>query len=261
MTTRRLLLATGLLLLGACAGARTTMSGDVKYGATAEENYAFCQAASERSDGIEAQKLLEHVRTKYPFSKYAALAELRLADAKYKQDRFLEAGEAYAAFVKLHPGHDEADHAEFQSALCSVKDAPSDFALFPPAEEKDLKAVRAAAEKLQAFLKDRPASPYRAEAEKLLRVSRDRLAAHEWYVADFYLRRRRWAGAAGRLEGLLKDHPGSSREPEAMLRLAQVYLAMKEDFRAQQAAQRLVARYPDDPRRAEAEALLAGLRK
>jgi len=112
-----------------------------------------------------------------------------------------------------------------------------------------------------ADLKGRPTSPDRPEAEKLLAAVRDRLAAHEWYVADFYMKRRRWAGAAGRLEGILKDFPGSRREPEAMLLLAQSYLAMAEDFRAQQAAQRLVARYPDDPRRAEAEALLARLRK
>lgn len=261
MTTRRLLLAAGLLALAACAGSRTSMGGEVKYGATAEEDYAFGQKAIERSDWVEAQKLLEHIRTKYPFSKYAALAELRLADAKYKQDRFLEAGDAYAAFVRLHPGHEEADYADFRAALCSVKDSPSDFVLFPPPEEKDLKAARLAVERLQAFVKDRPDSKHRPEAEKLLQAARGRLADHEWYVADFYLRRRRWAGGAGRLEALLKDYPGSAREPEAMLLLAKAYRAMNEDFRAQQAVQKLLARYPDDPRRAEAEALLAGLRK
>ena len=259
--TTRILLAAGLIALAACTGSRTSLGGEVKYGATAEEDYDLGKKAMDRSDWVEAQTLLEHVRTKYPFSKFAALSELRLADAKFKQDKFLEAGEAYAGFVKLHPGHEEADYADYQSALCSVKDAPSDFALFPPAEEKDLKAVRVAAEKLQAFVKGRPESKHRPEAEKMLQTARDRLAAHEWYVADFYLRRRRWAGAAGRLEGLLKDYPGTSNEPEVMLRLARAYQAMNEDFRAQQAVQRLLARYPDDPRRAEAEALLAALRK
>ena len=42
-----------------------------------------------------------------------------------------------------------------------------------------------------------------------------------------------------------------------MLLLAKAYRSMNEDFRAQQAVQKLLARYPDDPRRAEAEALLA----
>jgi outer membrane protein assembly factor BamD len=259
MRTR--LLAVALLPLLACAGSRTTLSGEVKYGASAEEDYKGGVEELGKSNWNEAQKLLEHVRTKYPFSKYAALAELRLADAKFKQEKYLAAAEAYTAFTQLHPTHDEADYADFQACLSHVKDAPSEFILFPASFEKEQKAVRAAADKLEAFLKGRPGSSHRAEAEKLLAEARDRLAAHEWYVADFYLRRQHWAGAAGRLEALLKDYPGSKREPEAMLRLARAYQGMKEDFRAQQTLQRLVARYPDDPRRAEAEALLAGLRK
>ena len=58
MTTRRLLLAAGLLALAACAGSRTSMGGEIKYGATAEEDYDLGQKAMERSDWVEAQKLL-----------------------------------------------------------------------------------------------------------------------------------------------------------------------------------------------------------
>jgi outer membrane protein assembly factor BamD len=257
----RLLLVGLLLPLLSCASSRTTLSGEMKYGKSAEEDYLAGVDELKHSNYIEAQKFQEHVRTKYPFSKYAALAELRLADAKFKQEKFIEAAEAYQAFVQLHPTHDEADYAEFRVALSHWRDAPSDFILLPPASEKDQKQLKAAAEKLRAFLKARPTSANRAEAERILAEAEDRLAAHEWYVAEFYFKREHWAGAAGRLEALLKDHPGSKKEPEAMLRLARTYLAMQETFRAQQALQRLVARYPDDLHRREAEALLGGLRK
>jgi outer membrane protein assembly factor BamD len=250
-----------LLPLLACASSRTTISGDVKYGASAQEDYEAGVDEIKHSNWREAQKFLEHVRTKYPFSKYAPLAELRLADAKFQQDRLVEAAEAYGSFVQLHPTHDEADYAEFQAALCYAKDAPSEFALFPSGFEKDQKSVRTAVEKLQAFLKNRPGSPHKEEAQKLLDQANGRLEAHEWYVAEYYMKRQRWAGAVGRLEGLLRSYPGSKREPEAMLMLARAFLGMNEGFRAQQALQRLLAKYPDDARRREAEALLAGLRK
>jgi outer membrane protein assembly factor BamD len=259
MRTRLALLL--LLPLLACASSRTTLSGEVKYGASAEEDYEAGVDELKHSNWNEAQKFLEHVRTKYPFSKYAPLAELRLADAKFKQDKLVEAGDAYAAFVQLHPTHDEADYAEFQSALCYAKDAPSDFALFPASYEKDQKSVARAAEKLKAFLKSRPASPHKAEAEALLFEAEDRLVAREWYVAEFYMRRERWAGAAGRYEGLLRDYPSAPRAPDAMLQLARAYLGMQEGFRAQQTLQKLLASYPTHPRRPESEALLAGLRK
>ena len=181
--------------------------------------------------------------------------------AKFKQDKFLEAAEAYQAFVKLHPTHDEADYAAFRVSLSHFKDAPSDFFLLPAAAEKDQRQLKAAVETLKAFLKERPGSKHQAEAEQLLAEAQTRLAGHEWYVAEFYFKRHHWAGAAGRLEGLLRDYPGSRREPEALLLLARAYQSQQEGFRAQQALQKFLARFPSDARRPEAEELLAGLRR
>jgi len=258
---RSRLLALALLPLLACSSSRVSITGEVKYGATAEEDYQYGVEQLEKSNWMEAQKFLEHVRTKYPFSKYAALAELRLADARFRQDKFLEATEAYDAFVKLHPNHEEAGYAEFRAALSHVRDAPSDFALFPSPAEKDQRQLRTAVEKLQAFLKARPDSPHRPEAEKLLAEAQGRLAQHEWYVADFYFKRGYYAGAAGRLETLLREYPASRYEGDALVRLAEAWLAQDESFRAQQALQRFLARFPEHPRRKDAEALLGKLRK
>jgi outer membrane protein assembly factor BamD len=79
-------------------------------------------------------------------------------------------------------------------------------------------------------------------------------------VAEFYRVRERWPGVATRLERLVKEYPGSPREPEALMGLARAYLKLDERFRAQQALQQLIVRYPKDPHRAEAEKLLASLR-
>jgi outer membrane protein assembly factor BamD len=258
---RARLLALALLPLLACSSSRTSITGEVRYGATAEEDYQYGVEELEKGNWIESQKFLDHVRTKYPFSKYAALAELRLADAKFRQERYLEAAEAYDAFVKLHPTHEEADTAEFRAARSHYEEAPSDFLVFPNAFEKDQRQLRTAVDKLKYFLASRPDSKHRKEAEALLGEAQGRLAAHEWYVAEFYFKREHWGGAAGRLETLLKEYPGSRHEPEALLRLAKAYLGQDEAFRAQQTLQRFLAKHPDDPRRPEAEALLAGLRK
>jgi FimV-like protein len=65
---------------------------------------------------------------------------------------------------------------------------------------------------------------------------------------------------AGRLETLIKDYPGTRHETEAMMKLAETYLEMKERFRAQQTLQKLIAEHPADSRRVEAEKLLASIR-
>ena len=258
MRTRILLFA--LLPLLACSSVRVSFTGEIRYAKTAEENYEAGLDEAKKENWVEAGKFYEHVRTKYPFSKYAALAELRQADAKYLQSRYPEAAESYAAFVTAHPTHEEADYAAFRAALARYKDAPTDFVLFPPAFEKDQKELRAAAELLRAFLKERPTAKQGPEARKLLAEVQEKLAAHEAYVGDFYWKRERWAGAAMRYEGLVRDFPGAPQEPEALLRIGKAYARLDEKFRAQQALQKLLARHPQDSRRAEAEKLLGQLR-
>ena len=260
---RRLASASALVLLfalAACGGKHVSLSGDLKHGKTAEEDYNAGLEEVRSKNFVEATRFFETVKTKFPFSKYAALSELRLADAKFDQDRFVEAADAYGQFLKLHPTHEEADYAAFRIGLSHWRDGPSDFVLFPPSHEKDLSQVRDAAKALQDFLKTYPSSKYRPEAESILAQARQRLADHEWYVAEFYTRRGHWAGAAARLEGLLKDYPGSSREAEALLALANAYMKLDERYRAQQALQQLIVKHPQDPRRSQAEKLLASLR-
>ncbi len=258
MRTRILLLA--LVPLLACSSSRVSFTGEIKYAKTAEENYEAGVDEMKHENWVEAHKFYEHVRTKYPFSKYAALSELRQADAKFQQNRLGEAADAYTAFVTAHPIHEEADYAAFRAAKARSDDAPGEFILFPPTYEKDQKALRAATELLVAFLKDRPGATQIPEARAMLAVAQKRLADHEAYVAEFYWKRERWAGAAMRYEGLVRDYPGAPQEPLALLRMGQAYARLDEKFRAQQALQKLIARHPLDPRRAEAEKLLGQLR-
>lgn len=246
-----------LLALAACAHAA---GGDSKYGKTAEDDYKAGQEEQRVKNFAEATRYFEHVKTKYPFSKYAALSELRIADLKFDQDHLVEAADAYQQFAKLHPNHEEADYATFRVGLARWKDGPSDFVLFPPPQEKDLSQVRDAAKALAAFVAQFPSSKYRPEAEQLLGRARTLLIDHEWYVAGFYAKRGHWAGAAGRLEAIVRDYPGSPRESLALLQLAETYLKLDDRFRAQQALQQLIVKHPDDPRRPEAEKLLASIR-
>jgi outer membrane protein assembly factor BamD len=247
------------LVLG-CGSSRVSLTGEMKYGKTAEENFQYAEEELKDGNETEAVKFFEYVRTKYPFSRFAALAELRLADMKYDEDRWIEAADAYSEFLKLHPTHEQADRAAVRVGLAHWNDAPGDLFLFPPSHEKDQVSVRLAATELQNFLERFPNSKFRPEAEKVLAQARQRLADHEWYVAQFYAKRKLWAGAAGRLETLVRDYPGTPHEQDALMRLAEVYVKMDERFRAQQALQQLIVKHPGSSRRAEAEKLLAQLR-
>jgi outer membrane protein assembly factor BamD len=254
---RALAAAAGLCLALAACGKATPK---VKYESPAEEDYALATRDLEDRDFPEAQRRLERVRTKYPYSKYAALAELRLADLRFAQQKYVEAAEAYQTFVKLHPNHPDNDYASYRAALSRWEDAPSEFFLFPPVHERDLTQVVQAREALEAFLKRYPESRYAKEAGDLLAKAKGVLAERDWYAYRFYRDRQKWQGAAYRLERIVQDFPGSSREPEALYGLAEMYLKLQERFRAQQALQQLLVRYPQSSLKGPAEKLLADLR-
>ncbi|RMG12456.1 MAG: outer membrane protein assembly factor BamD, partial [Deltaproteobacteria bacterium] len=165
----------------------------------------------------------EALRTRHPYSRYAPLAELRIADALFGQGSFLEAAERYRTFVKLRPTHPEADYAAYREALSLYREAPSDFFLFPPSYEKDLEPIRELTGVLERFLRTYPDSRYAPEARELLAKARRRLALHELYVADFYRRRGHWRGAAGRLETVLRDFSGLGFDARARVELAEAY--------------------------------------
>lgn len=247
-------------VLPACGSKHVTLSGQAKFAASAEENYQAGLELLKDGSYPEAQKFFEYVKTKYPFSKYAALSDLRVADAKYDQSLWAEAIEAYNQFLQLHPNHEDADYAELRMAKAFFKDAPGEFMLFPPASEKDQRQAERAVAALEQFVQKYPSSKYLPEAQKLLGEARTRLAEREWYVGEFYYKRRRWAGAAGRFETLVEKYPGSKHEVEALMKLADAAVRLDEKLRARTALQKLIVRHPQDPRRGEAEKLLASLR-
>jgi outer membrane protein assembly factor BamD len=229
-------------------------------GRTDQEDYEEAEWQMQHDEPETAIKLLEHIRTRYPFSKYVPLSELRLADLKMKQGHYPEAADAFQQFLKAHPTHEQADYAAYQLAVCYWKQGPSKFFLLPPDHERDLGEVREAAKGFEDFIKKYPDSKLRPEAEKRLAEVQGLLMEHEWYVVDFYKKRGRWPGVAARLEGLLKTYPGGPQESEVLYQLADAYLHLDDRFRAQQALQEIIVKHPNDPQRGPAEKLLASLR-
>lgn len=242
------------LALGSCA--HMDAAGEVTYASDAAKNFQLGQEALDSGRYLDAVKYFDHVRYKYPYSAQAALADLAIGDTRYAEDKYPEAIEGYRSFLKLHPNHPKADYAQFRIAESFYKDMPSDFFLFPRSTEKDQSAVRDARIALEEFLRLYPTSSHRAEADKLLVDVRHRLAAHELYVADFYIHRKKWSAATGRLNRLLEEFPGTGLDAEALYKLGSAYVELGDKQKARETLERLVQTFPNDKYRAEAEKLL-----
>jgi outer membrane protein assembly factor BamD len=215
-----------LLWLAACGGPQEER-GPLTYTQTARHNYEEGVDQLEDDDCLEAERYFNHVKRKFPYSRYAALSELRLADCDYLQEKYTEAVSGYRQFLRAHPTHPDTDYAAFRIGLSYYRMVPSDWFIVPPSWERDLTSARDARSELGRYLDDYPHGRSRRWAGKLLGKILRLLARHEMYVARYYLDRGVYEGAIGRLQTIFRELHGSGLEPEAMLLLAETYLRMK----------------------------------
>lgn len=246
-------------LAAACGGKST---GAVDYSVSAQKNYEKGLTELEEKDWIAAAKYFAFIKSRFPYSKYAVLAEIRLADAEFGAEQYLEAIDSYKLFIKFHPTHELVvnGYAAFRIGEAHFKMLPGDFFLLPPSYEKDQSSSEDAAEEMKRFLEKYPDSPHRKRAQEILDLVGKRLAEHEWYVARYYWDKGKPMGTVLRLRRLLERYPGVGYDEEAMWLLGRAYLEVGMPDRAKTTWEELIAKYPQNGRAGEARAALERLR-
>ena len=250
------LLATALL---ACGGANPAAT--VEYAVSAERNYDKGMKALDASEWLAASKYFQYIRSRAQYSRFAVLAEVRLADAQFGAEAYLEAIEGYRVFAQLHPTHELVanGYTAFRVGEAYAKQLTDESWIFPPSHEKDQGSVEDANEELARFLKQYPQSPFAPRAKKIVAQVSKRLADHEWYVARYYWDRDHPMGTVLRLRRLIEQHAGLGYDEEARWLLGRAYVAVKMPDRARLTWTELLQKFPAHPRAADAKAALETL--
>jgi outer membrane protein assembly factor BamD len=235
----------GFLLAGVTSCASSEDDKQVTYSMTAKQNYERGLEELKKENFTEATHYFSYVKQKFPFSKYAGLAELALADTEFARNNYQEAIDSYRGFARLHPTHEKVEdgYIAFRIAECYVKEMPDDWVLLPPAYEKDQSFVRDALRELDSALQKFPNSPYVKQAKEYRRDVLRRLIEHEVYVARFYLERGHPKAAILRIQTALKRYPDSGREGELMLALGETHLQMGNPASAKQVFLRVAKQF------------------
>jgi outer membrane protein assembly factor BamD len=113
------LLSLGLSACGASA------ASSLNYGDNARQAYSKALEDFYDNDCMAAQPELANVRRQYPYTRFAALAELRIADCMYKDGKYAEAIQGYETFVRYRPSHLEVPYARFMVASANYQQIPS----------------------------------------------------------------------------------------------------------------------------------------
>lgn len=234
MPRRAALVAVRLAVLG-CLGAlsacdiqsTTASRATVTYTEDARRAYQQALASYRGREWEDARALMEDVRKLFPYSRYARLAALRLADIDFEQEKYPEAVAAYREWVQANRTDRDIEYARYRIGKALYLDIDDGF-LLPPAEERDQATTVEAYKELRSFLRQFPRTRYRTDAAYMLEVVTGRLVRHELYVARFYLNKDRFEAAVARIDFALRSYPNSGLDAEALVLKGETLLKMKK---------------------------------
>lgn len=236
-------LACAHTLEGCKPAASAPVQGSLEYTANAERDYQRALDKYYAHDWEEAISRFTEVKRTWGYSRFARLAELRIADAEFHQKKYPEAVAAYRAFVHDYPNDPEVPYARFQVVKALHDDTQPSFML-APLEERDLAYVLDAHQSLRAFIDEFPTHARRDEAEFMLRTITGLLARHDLYVARYYLAERRYEAVLARIHHALEAYPASDLTPEALVLEGETRLRMKQPDAARELFETVIQEHP-----------------
>jgi outer membrane protein assembly factor BamD len=173
----------------------------------------------EDKDYSQAIKTFTALKERYPYSRYAILAELKLADAYFYREEYPDAISAYESFARLHPKNEAMPYVLYQTGESYYRQILT--------IDRDQTPTHQAILAFERLLESYPNSNHIAETKAKIRTCRQRLAEHELYVGRFYYKSKYYRAALGRLEGVLSDYR-DILEPDTRTRVESLVFACKE---------------------------------
>lgn len=190
----------------------------------------------------------EKVRERYVSPEMNALAELKIAEANFLAERYIEAAVAYEAYLKAHP-----DDLNSANILYNLGFSYHQEML---AAERDQTTTRNALSAFKTLLSRYPADPRRTDVEKFMAAEEDALAGHELHIGAYYQKKGENAAAIARLEPIVTAYPNFNRRDELYFILGSAYLHHDKRELAAEYCNRLYKEYPQSPYTEKAQKLL-----
>lgn len=175
----------------------------------------------------DARALFGEIKKLFPYTRYARLAELRLADIDFEQEKFSESITGYREFVQNHKNDPDIEYARYRITKALFRDI-DDTLFLPPQEERDQATAFEAYKEIRSYLRDYPKTRYRKEEQYMFEVVIGRLVRHELFVSRYYLRIDNFAATVARIDHAVKAYPGSNLEPEALVLKGETLMKMKK---------------------------------
>ncbi|MCK4767506.1 MAG: outer membrane protein assembly factor BamD [Desulfobacula sp.] len=193
-----------VLLLSGCALFETSHEMEKNAGELVSEG----SSAFVSGDYKTAVKAYTDLKDWYPFSKYAILAELKIADSHYHLEEYDEASIAYEEFERMHPKNEAIPYVVYRIGLCWFNQLDT--------IDRDHTPAKNSLTQFNRLIEQYPESEYAQKAKENIKKCVTNLSGHELYVANFYYKTKKYKAALKRYEYLVETYPDSKESKEAL---------------------------------------------
>jgi len=181
------------------------------------------QGMSDFRDGdySYAAEAFQKLKDRYPYSKLAIQAELKMADALFKKKEFEEALDAYIEFERLHPKNKSIPYVIYQQGMCNF--------LRISTIDRDQTSTKNALKEFKRLRKEFPENPFSLLAQRNMRKCYSTLAEHEFYVGYFYFKSGYYMAALKRFQYLITHYPDLGQHGKALIYIARCREKLAEE--------------------------------
>jgi outer membrane protein assembly factor BamD len=199
-----------LIILTLIACANNEESAEEEFINDLVRAYETAQTAVEAGNFRRAIGIFESIQSRFPFSDLSNQIQLELIYAYYKSNAKEQTIDQTEAFIRENPTSPRIDYALYIQALSYFDEEPDilektfrkDMNKRPPQDVEKAYSI------LDRLVSRYPASEYAADAELRMIYLKNRLAAYENIVADYYMRSGAYVAALNRSKTALEQYNG-----------------------------------------------------
>lgn len=238
-----------LSLIGALAGCGILGSRDDLERLSADELYASGRSSLDNGAFERAERIFKAVNSRFPFGTTSEKAQLALAYAQYRQNKYDEAQATADRFIRTYPTHPRVDYAHYLRGLINFERDASfiNSLVAEDVSKRDQTSHRQSFRDFAELVKRYPDSQYAPDARARMVYLRNTMAQSEIDVARYYLRRGAWIGAANRARYVLDNYQGAPQTHDALAILVQAYRELGETDLANDSLAVLKLNAPEHP--------------
>jgi len=134
------------------------------------------------------------LRDWYPFSKFAKLAELKIADAHYHLKEYDDAISAYEEFEQLHPNNEAIPYVIQQIGNSYFEQLDT--------IDRDQTPALKAIETYERLIKNHPDDPHSKEITEKIKICKKSIVENQIYIGRFYYRTKHYKSALARFQSV-----------------------------------------------------------